>query len=264
MTGAREVDALHLALAGAYLALVGFTSLILRLGMAGRLATAAGRMVVQLLAVGYVLGVVFAWRHAGMIALLALVMVLAAARAAIARSERRVPGLYAGAFLVLLLVGTVTTVGATAGVVQVDPWWTPQYLIPILGMVLGNALTGISLSVDTILATLDAKRDRIEARLALGASRWEAGEEAVRDAVRRGLIPILNAMTVAGIVSLPGMMTGQILEGADPEAAVRYQIMIFFLIAGATALGCLLLTLFAFWRCVNERHQLRAERIRRP
>jgi putative ABC transport system permease protein len=128
-------------------------------------------------------------------------------------------------------------------------------------MVLGNALTGISLSLDQLLASLDDRRDRVEMALSLGATAWEAARDPMREAVRQGMIPIINAMTVAGIVSLPGMMTGQILEGADPLNAVAYQIVVMFMIAGATALGGMLTAMAVFRRLFNERHQLRAEKI---
>lgn len=93
--------------------------------------------------------------------------------------------------------------------------------------------------------------------------RWEAARDPLSQAVRRGMIPILNSMTVVGIVSLPGMMTGQILEGASPLAAVKYQIVVMFMLAASTSLGSMGVALYVFRRLFNDRHQLRAERITR-
>jgi len=129
-------------------------------------------------------------------------------------------------------------------------------------MILGNGLTGISLCLDTLLERLDERRAGVEADLACGATRWEAAREPLREAVRKGMIPILNSMTVAGLVSLPGMMTGQILAGAEPLQAVRYQIVVMFMIAAATSLGGILVAMMVYRRMFNERHQLRRGMIR--
>jgi putative ABC transport system permease protein len=126
---------------------------------------------------------------------------------------------------------------AVAGIIRVQPWYDPQYLIPLLGMVLGNTLSGISLGLDRFMDSLATQRDQVETLLALGATRWEAAHSQVRDAIRVGMIPTVNSMMVMGLVSLPGMMTGQILAGANPIDAVRYQIVIIFMIAAGAALG---------------------------
>ena len=117
--------------------------------------------------------------------------------------------------------------------------------------------------LDELLSSLDEQRARVETELSLGATRWEAARAPLRESIRRGMIPILNSMMVVGVVSLPGMMTGQILEGADPLMAVRYQIVIMFMLAGATSFGCMLLALLVYRRLFNPRHQLRAELITR-
>jgi putative ABC transport system permease protein len=136
-------------------------------------------------------------------------------------------------------------------------------VIPLLGMVLGNSLTGVSLAMDSLLTDLDEHKDRIEMELSLGASRWEAARDPLSEAVRRGMIPILNSMTVVGIVSLPGMMTGQILEGASPLSAVKYQIVVMFMLAASTSLGSMGVALFVYRRLFDDRHQLRVERIQK-
>jgi len=134
-------------------------------------------------------------------------------------------------------------------------------VIPLLGMILGNTLTGISLSLDGLLESLDLRRDVVEMELAHGATAWEAARAPVTEAVRRGMIPILNAMSVVGIVSLPGMMTGQILQGADPVDAIAYQIVVMFMLAAASALGSIGIALLTFRRLFTTGHALRAERI---
>lgn len=262
-SGALPLGPFDLALASVLVVIAGLVSIALQLQIARRLAIAAARTVVQLLAVGYVLVWVFRADTPWVVLAAFAVMTIAAARAAVQRSGRSYSGVYLHAFITLLAVGAITTGAVTQVVIGVDPWYQPQYLIPLLGMVFGNSLTGISLSLDHLLETLDERRDHIELALALGATSWEAAREPLREAVRRGMIPIINAMTVAGIVSLPGMMTGQILAGSDPLQAVAYQIVVMFMLAAATSLGCMMTALWVHRRLFSERHQLLVERIER-
>ena len=115
----------------------------------------------------------------------------------------------------MLIAAATVTVFALATQVRPEPWYHPRYALPLLGMVLGNTMTGISLGVDTLTTGLVRERAAVEARLALGASRYEALLPVVRAALRSGLMPIVNGMAAAGVVALPGMMTGQILAGAS-------------------------------------------------
>ena len=250
-----------LAIAAGLVVLAGVVSLVLRLGLEKRLGIASVRTVVQLMLLGLVLRFVFDPSAHWLLAIVVAVMLLAASHEAVRRSESRFRGLTLLALLSLSLSAMFTTVVVTAVVVGVEPWYEPRYMIPLLGMILGNGLTGISLCVDSLLTTLREKRNHIEADLAMGATRWEAARGPLRDAVRRGMIPIINSMSVVGIVSIPGMMTGQILAGADPAEAAKYQIVVMFMIAGATSLCCIMMALLIYRRLFNARHQLRAEHI---
>lgn len=252
----------QLALATALVLVNGAISVALRLGLGRDLLIASVRTVVQLALVGLVLDWVFALRSAPVVLLLTLLMVTAAAVAAARRPDRSYRGIYRDSFVSMATSTLLITLVAVVGILSVRPWYEPQYLIPLLGMLLGNSLTGISLGLDRLLSRVKDDRDRIEARLALGGTPWEATRPAVREAVRTGMIPILNVMTIVGIVSLPGMMTGQILAGADPVDAVKYQILILFMIAAATALGTLAAVLLGYRRLYDDRARLREERIR--
>ena len=128
-------------------------------------------------------------------------------------------------------------------------------------MILGNALTGISLGLDRFTEALVQGGDQVELYLTLGGTRWEAALPAIRQAVRTGMIPILNSMTVVGLVSLPGMMTGQLLAGVPPSEAVKYQIVIMFLIASVTGLGTVGAVLLSYQRLFNQRHQFLSDAI---
>jgi putative ABC transport system permease protein len=248
--------------AAALVLVAGCVSLGFALGLERRLAFASLRTVVQLLLIGYVLRWVFAVENVLVVLPILVLMTLAASRAAVQRIQRRYDGLTTDAFITLLFCGFVVTFFAANGIVGIDPWYDPRYVIPLLGMVLGNGLTGISLCLDDILERLETQRSLVEEDLAAGATRWEAARDPLRESVRRGMVPIINSMSVVGIVSLPGMMTGQILAGESPLEAVKYQIMIMFMIAAATSLGCMGAVLIAFRRLFNDRHQLRVDRIR--
>ena len=235
----------------------------LRLGLERSLLVAAVRMVVQLLLVGLVLQFVFALNQPLPVLGIALVMATLAGVAAVNRTRRRFPGVLWDSLLTVVTAAFLVTGASLLGILRVRPWFEAQYAIPLLGMVLGNTLNGISLALDRFMEGVADGRDGIESRLALGASRWEAAHGLVRESLRTGMIPTINAMMVMGVVSLPGMMTGQILAGAAPTDAVRYQIVIMFMIASATALGALGVTLLAFRALFDPRDRLRSERLRR-
>lgn len=257
------LDWADLAIATGLVLVAGVVSLTLRLRVERRLAVAALRTIVQLLLVGYVLKWVFDIRSFLVLAPVLLLMVIAATHTAVTRPSRSFAGASWHTFLTLVAVGMIVTFTATKLIIAVRPWYEPRYLIPLLGMVLGNTMTSLALCMDQLLETLADRRAEVEMELALGATRWEAARGPLGDAVRRGMIPIINSMMVVGLVHLPGMMTGQILAGADPVVAVKYQIMIMFMLAAGSSLGAMAIALLIYRRLFNRRHQLRAELIRR-
>jgi len=129
-------------------------------------------------------------------------------------------------------------------------------------MLLGNAMSGVAISLDSLTRSAWDSRGRIEARLLTGATWEQAIEDIRRDALRSGLIPIVNAMSTAGLVSLPGMMTGQILAGSPPMEAAKYQLLIMFLISAGTGLGAVVAVWIGSRRLFDERERLRLDRLR--
>ncbi len=255
-----------LALAALLLLVNGGLSVRMALGLERPLAIAAVRMVVQLSLVGLVLKQLFALESPWLTLAAAVVMLLFAGQEAMARQERRLVGWWAygigtgavgfAAMLVMMLALTTA--------IRPDPWWDARYAIPLLGMVLGNAMSGVSLALNTLTSAAVRERAAIEAQLALGRTLWTALRPVLRHALRTGLMPTINSMAATGVVSLPGMMTGQILSGIDPSEAVKYQILIMFLIAGATGLGVLVATLAAVRRLSDARQRLRLDRLAQP
>lgn len=251
----------QLALASALILINIVLSLVLRLGLEQQLWVASLRMVVQLLLVGYVLEWVFQLQNPVWVLLVALAMAVMAGTSAVNRTQRRYYSIYWHSFISILAAAFIVTGLCVTGIIQVQPWYDPQYLIPLLGMILGNALTGTSLALDRFIENSVSSQGQTEALLALGATRWEAAHPTIKEALRTGMIPTINSMMVMGLVSLPGMMTGQILAGASPTDAVRYQIVIIFAIAAGTALSAIAVVLLAFQVLFNSKHQLRVEKL---
>jgi len=255
---------LDLGLAALLVVLLALLSLRLRLNLAGQIVIAAARTTVQLLLVGLVLKTVFAHVDLLWIGLMALVMLLAAGREVMGRQKRRFAGWWGfGVGTVSMFVSSFSiTLLALTAIIDIQPWYAPRYAVPLLGMVLGNTMTGMAVGLDRLTQAAWTQRAAIEGRLILGEEAPAAIAGIRRDSIRSGLIPIINAMSAAGIVSLPGMMTGQILGGSPPLEAVKYQILVMFLIAAGTGFG----TITAVWlggqRLFDERHRLRLERLK--
>jgi putative ABC transport system permease protein len=255
---------LDLGLAALLVALLALLSLRMRLDLAGQIVIAAVRTTIQLLLVGLVLRTVFAQVNPLWIGLMALVMLLAAGHEVMGRQKRRFAGWWGfGVGTVSMFVSSFSiTLLALTAIIDIQPWYTPRYAVPLLGMVLGNTMTGMAVALDRLTQAAWSQRAAIEGRLILGEEAAAAIAAIRRDSIRSGLIPIINAMSAAGIVSLPGMMTGQILGGSPPLEAVKYQILVMFLIAAGTGLG----TITAVWlggrRLFDERHRLRLDRLK--
>ncbi len=235
----------------------------LRLGVERQLLLSALRSIVQLTLLGLVLKVLFAQSHPLFIAALCLLMLAAASYEVMARQKRRFRGVRAVGIgtLSMFLSSFSITVLALQLLVQVEPWYTPQYLIPLLGMLLGNSMSGIAIALDNLTQTAWQQRGAIEAQLILGYDWNRAIGDIRRNALRSGLIPIINSMAAAGLVSLPGMMTGQILGGSPPLEAAKYQIMILLLIAVGTGLGAIAAVFMGSRHLFDERQRLRLDRL---
>jgi len=248
-----------LSLAAVLVLLLALLSWRMQLGLAPRLLLAALRTTVQLLLVGLVLKWVFEQASFLWVMLITTVMLTVAGWEILSRQKRKLKGwwgfgistgsLFISSFTVTLLALTV--------IIQPDPWYHPQYAIPLLGMLLGNTMTGIALGMDRLVQTAWQQRAVIEQRLMLGQTAHEAIGDIRRESMRAGMIPIINSMAAAGIVSLPGMLTGQILAGAAPVEAVKYQILIMFLVSSGTGFGVVSVLWLISKRLFDQRERLR-------
>ncbi|CAG4891048.1 ABC transporter permease [Paraburkholderia gardini] len=259
--GLQNLSLWDVGIAALLIVVNGALSVALKLDLERKLAWAAVRTIVQLLAIGYVLGWVFAYGHWFVVLPLMILMTLIAGFAGAQRGLRTYAGQRADSLVSIWVSSWLVAAVGLFVVIRIHPWYAPQYAIPILGMILGNTLTGVSLGIERMMEELTARRDRVDMALALGATRWEAAQGPARQAVRAGMIPTLNQMAVVGVVSLPGMMTGQVLAGQSPLQAVRYQIVIMFLIAASSALGTVGAVLLTYQRLFSAEHRFLASRL---
>lgn len=245
-----------IALASSLIIIVILLSWRLRLQLTKTLLMAAVRTVVQLSFIGLILAWIFAREQWYEVLVILTIMTLIAGSAAKNRVKRHYKGLFTDTLLAVSASGILVTAIAIVMILQVQPWYTPQFVIPILGLILGNSLTAISLTSNQLINAFHEQQGRIEMMLSLSARPFEAVHDPIRSAIINGMTPTLNSMLVVGIVSLPGMMTGQILAGADPTQAVRYQIVTMFLICVSSMLGCTISALLIYRRFFNKHKQL--------
>ena len=199
------------------------------------------RMTVQLTVMGYVLMFVFQYPSWWLTLLMLTVMLSFAIYNARKRVKLAVPRELTRLMGMSMLCGYAVTAAIFLFLVlRIDPWFNPQYCIPISGMIVGNSMTGIALGCDKLCSGMYDQRERIENSLMLGATPAAATRHVVNAAFDSAILPTMNNMLTMGIVSLPGMMTGQILSGTFPITAIKYQIGIMLAILGCTALTVVL------------------------
>ena len=183
---------------------------------------AMSRMLIQLLAIGYLLNTIFASESAQITLFILAVMLLFASWIALSsvKSERR--QLFGKVVVSLVVACGFTLALVIAAVLELSPWYQPRYVIPLGGMILANSMNTISLAAERFQAEIYNQTDAIKAR---------------NIAFNAALIPTINVLFAVGLVSLPGMMTGQILSGVSPFIAARYQIMVMCMLFASSGLS---------------------------
>lgn len=229
-----------------------------KIGLEAQLALAAGRTIVQLWAVGYILAAIFAWKNPIAVGAILLIMVSIGAVVARNRIGKQIPRLFPLVWGSMGLSSALTLSYVNLLIIQPERWYEPQYVIPLAGMILGSAMTGAALAGERLNSTLKSSQLEIETHLSLGATPQQAIAQYRRDAVKAGLIPTLNQMLVVGIVTLPGMITGQLISGVDPLNAASYQILVMLMIAFTNLLTTLLVTSGLYRQYFNRNAQYQA------
>lgn len=259
MSGYFELTWLDVVVSLSLVAVLFVVALVQRLGLAKGVLIGAVRTFLQLMVIGYVLRFVFDLSRWYWVLLMLAVMVAVASRTAASRDESRWPGkarIAAAAITAGVVVTMVTVVGL---VIRIRPWYTPHILIPVSGMVIGNTMNAVALVSNRFRSEVALRRHEVEAALALGATGPQAVGEAFRTAIKAALIPTMNALMVVGLVQLPGMMSGQIIAGVLSVQAVRYQIVVMYMIACGATVGALIAAILIRRQLLTPNHQLRSE-----
>ena len=221
---------------------------------------AATRMTVQLTVMGYVLMFVFRYPSWWLTLLMLTVMLSFAVYNARKRVKLELSRPLRRIMVLSMLAGYLVTAAVFLFLVlRVNPWFDPQYCIPISGMIVGNAMTGVALGANKLCSGMRERREVIENSLMLGATPAQAAHQVVNDAFDSAILPTMNNMLTMGIVSLPGMMTGQILSGTFPITAIKYQIGIMLAILGCTALTVVLFVTLGYKTFFTRNAALRDE-----
>eukprot|EP00534_Pseudo-nitzschia_fraudulenta_P002409 CAMPEP_0201130610 /NCGR_PEP_ID=MMETSP0850-20130426/40334_1 /ASSEMBLY_ACC=CAM_ASM_000622 /TAXON_ID=183588 /ORGANISM="Pseudo-nitzschia fraudulenta, Strain WWA7" /LENGTH=545 /DNA_ID=CAMNT_0047400409 /DNA_START=19 /DNA_END=1653 /DNA_ORIENTATION=+ len=240
---------------------IALISNILRLGIASSIIVSTIRTFVQLSILGSILDPIFIlgedlwWLVLGY----CFLMILLASYEGSTRSKYYI---YCQFWMVLfpMFINVVAiALFAFCVVIKPEPRWDPQYVIPIVGMLLGNCINGVSLALNSLFTSLVECSREVELLLSFGADEYESTSRLVREAVKNGAIPQLNSMAIIGLISIPGMMTGQILGGTSVMQAARYQILIMYFTA-MCSFGTILMELnLALRFCFDSRSMLRID-----
>lgn len=241
-TSLIRLDLLDLVFAVGLIAIAIGLSAWEKLGLEFNIAIAAGRTILQLLVVGYILAFVFALNNVWAVLAILAVMLTIAAIVARNRISKKIPLVLPLVWGAILISTAITLAYTNLLIIQPVRWYEPQYLIPLAGIVFGSAINGAAIAGERLVSTINASQLEIETHLSLGATPQQAVAQYRKDAVKAGLIPILNQMTVVGIVTLPGIITGQLLSGVDPLDAASYQILVLFILAFANLVTAILVT----------------------
>lgn len=251
-----DIGPLQLAFGLIFILISGLASMAFSLKLEKDLLIGTVRTFVQLFIMGYVLRIVFAMSNMMVVIGVFAFMIFFAAWTIHGRVKDRQIRFFMPVFLSMIFSYFLVSYIVTAVVVNVKPWWEPRYFIPLGGMVIGNSMNAIAISLERLIRELKSRRAEIEMKLCLGASSREASQEILKNAMQAGMIPSINSMMAVGMVFIPGMMTGQILAGSDPLTAIKYQIVVMVMLSGSTALGTLLTVLLVRKRCFNKDEQL--------
>jgi putative ABC transport system permease protein len=224
-----------------------------RTGLESDYAVAVARSFVQLIAIGYVIQAIFDEDSLLLVAALIVVMVLFGAFTARRRASR-VPDAF-GPLVTALALAAVLTLGVVVGLGIFEP--EPRYLVPVGGMVIGNAMTASAVALNRLGEEIADEGPRIEATLALGATSTQAAAPTIRRSMRSAMIPLVDSTKTTGLIFFPGTMVGMLLAGAEPVDAVRLQLVLLWTLFGATAISVLVASTLAYRSFFTPAHQLR-------
>lgn len=223
-----------------------------KLGLEKDIVWSVGRAIVQLIIVGYVLKYIFDLNNA----ILTVVMVLFICVNAALNARKRSRNIGNAFMLSFIAITTSTTLTLVILVLSGSIEFMPMQVIPISGMIAGNAMVAVGLCFSNLNQRFADNRQKIQEMLSLGASVKVASGKLIRDSIRAAMIPTVDAAKTVGLVSLPGMMSGLIFAGIDPVKAIKYQIMVTFMLLGTASISTIIAGYLAYRRFFTSRAQL--------
>ena len=253
MTAGIDVSLGQVAAALALVAIAIAVSFWQRAGLEEDIGIAVVRSFVQLTAIGFVIQIIFDEDRLSFVVALIAIMVGFGALTAQRRAQR-VPGAF-WPLLIALGVAATGTLGLVVALGVFEP--EPRFLVPVGGMVVGNSMTASAVALNRLGDEVHAHAREIEATLALGATSTQAAAPIVRRSLRSGMIALIDSTKTTGLIFFPGTMVGMLLAGAEPEDAVRLQLILLYTLLGSVALAGLISITLAYRNFFTSAHQLR-------
>lgn len=256
MSGADNISLTSLLIASSLVFITLFFSYWQKLKLEKEIIVSAIRAVLQLLLVGFVLDYVFGYNNPIFTALLRLFMIVNASQNASKRGKGIKNGFKISFIAISLGALTTLTILIFSGILS----FVPGQMIPVGGMIISNSMVAIGLCYKQLLSDFQGKQEEVETKLALGADILPASIDIIRDVIKTGMVPTIDSAKTLGIVSLPGMMTGLILAGTSPIQAVKYQMMVTFMLLATTSIASFVATYLSYKGFFNQRKQLVVKR----
>ena len=248
MNGAYDIDTWGLVLALGMVAAAAIISELMHMGIGRTLMWSACRALVQLCAMGFIISYVIRSNSVWMVFALMAVMLVTAVQIVMSRARGIPKGLAGPIFLSLVI---------TKLIVRPHPWYAPQLVVPLTGMLLGNTVTALAVGLSRFYESMEERRDEVDMMLALGATPWESARPSIVSSIRLGLLPTTASLASSGIVTIPGMMAGQVIAGGDPLNAAKYQFVVLDAIAALTLLADGLIMVMIYRTCFTADDQYR-------
>ncbi|NMM98693.1 ABC transporter permease [Bifidobacterium olomucense] len=263
MTGnAYDIDIWGLLVALVMVAIAAGISELMRINIGKTLLWSACRALLQLCAMGFIIGYVIRANNVFLVFAVIAVMLVAAVQITLSRAKGVPKGL-AGPVLLSLTITMLLMISlVTELVVRPHPWYAPQLVVPLTGMLLGNTVSALAVGLSRFYESMNERRDEIDTLLALGSTAWEAARPSIVSSIRLGLLPTTATLASCGIVTIPGMMAGQVIAGGDPLEAAKYQFVVFAAIAALTLVADSLIMAMVYRTCFTADDQYRPPEMR--
>ncbi|MBW3091007.1 ABC transporter permease [Bifidobacterium miconisargentati] len=263
MTGnAYDIDIWGLLVALAMVAVAAGISELMRINIGKTLLWSACRALLQLCAMGFIIGYVIRTNNVFLVFAVIAVMLVAAVQITLSRAKGIPKGL-AGPVLLSLTITMLLMISlVTELVVRPHPWYAPQLVVPLTGMLLGNTVSALAVGLSRFYESMNERRDEIDTLLALGSTAWEAARPSIVSSIRLGLLPTTATLASCGIVTIPGMMAGQVIAGGDPLEAAKYQFVVFAAIAALTLVADSLIMAMVYRTCFTADDQYKPPEMR--